>query len=85
VVNNGGAGIRFERVGDVFTAGEAALIENNDVHGNSPDANGGGISVRDAQNATIQNNRFGAVTIAGVAYLPNSGKVAISSSGRYDR
>jgi hypothetical protein len=86
VVNNGRAGIRFEQVGDVADAGEA-LIENNEVHGNSPDAARGGISVRDAQNATIQNNRFGAATIAGVAYPPNSGNVAIvaSDSGRTDR
>jgi LPXTG-motif cell wall-anchored protein len=86
VVNNGRAGIRFERVGEVADAGEA-LIENNAVHGNSPDAVRGGISVRDAQNATIQNNRFGAATIAGVAYPPNSGNVAIvaSDSGRTDR
>jgi len=86
VVNNGQAGIRWERVGDVADAGEA-LIENNEVHGNSPDAVRGGISVRDAQNATIQNNRFGAVTIAGVAYPPNSRKVAIiaADSGRADR
>ena len=86
MVNNGRAGIRWERVGDVADAGEA-LIENNEVHGNSPDAVRGGISVRDAQNATIQNNRFGAVTIAGVAYPPNSSKVAIvaSDSGRADR
>ena len=86
VVNNGRAGIRWERVGDVADAGEA-LIENNEVHGNSPDAVRGGISVRDSQNATIQNNRFGAVTIAGVAYPPNSGNVAIIArdSGRTDR
>jgi hypothetical protein len=85
VVNNGRAGIRWENVGG-STAGEA-LIENNDVHGNSPDANRGGISVRDAQNATIQNNRFGPVTIADVAYLPNSRNVAIiaADSGRADR
>jgi LPXTG-motif cell wall-anchored protein len=86
VVNNGRAGIRFERVGEVADAGEA-LIENNEVHGNSPDAARGGISVRDAQNATIQNNSFGAATIADVAYPPNSGNVAIvaSDSGRADR
>src|SRR5215204_1412381 len=34
VVDNGRAGIRFERVGQVSNAGEA-LIENNEVHGNS--------------------------------------------------
>jgi hypothetical protein len=85
VVNNGRAGIRWENVGG-STAGEA-LIENNEVHGNSPNAVRGGISVRDAENALIQLNRFGAVTIAGVSYPPNSGGVAIiaSDSGRADR
>src|SRR5829696_3765974 len=87
VVNNGRAGIRFERVGQVSNAGQA-LIENNEVHGNSDgDAERGGISVRDAQNATIQNNRFGEVTIDGVRYPPNSRDVAIiaSDSGRSAR
>ena len=86
VVNNGRAGIRFERVGDVSTAGEA-LIEYNEVHSNSPNENRGGISVRDAQNATIQNNRCGEVTIGGVKYLANARNVAIiaSDSGRSDR
>jgi LPXTG-motif cell wall-anchored protein len=86
VVNNGRAGIRFERVGDEADSGEA-LIENNEVHGNSTAAPRGGISVRDAQNATIQNNRFGATTIAGVVYPPNSSNVAIvaSDSARTDR
>jgi hypothetical protein len=86
VVNNGRAGIRFENVGG-SNAGEA-LIENNEVHGNSyGDAERGGISVRDAQNATIKNNRFGEVTIDGVRYPPNSRAVAIiaSDSGRADR
>ena len=78
VVNNRRAGIRFERVGDVSTAGEA-LIEYNEVHGNSADENRGGISVRDAQNATIRYNRFGDP--------PNSRDVAIiaSDSGRSSR
>jgi hypothetical protein len=86
VVNNGRAGIRFERVGDVSTAGEA-LIEYNEVHGNSPNEKRGGISVRDAQNATIQNNRFGEVSISGVTYPANARNVAIiaSDSGRSDR
>jgi hypothetical protein len=85
VVNNGRAGIRWENVGGP-TGGEA-LIENNQVHGNSPDANRGGISVRDAENATIQANTFGGATIAGVSYGPNSGSIAIiaSDSGRADR
>jgi hypothetical protein len=78
VVNNGRAGIRFENVGG-SNAGEA-LIENNDVGGNSfGDVKRGGISVRDAQNATIRNNRFG--------NPHNSGNVAkiASDSGRSDR
>ena len=43
--------------------------------------------MRDAQNATIRNNRFGEVTIDGVRYPPNSRDVAIiaSDSGRADR
>jgi hypothetical protein len=85
VVDNGRAGIRFENVG---SNGGEALIEDNEVHGNSyGDAERGGISVRDAQNATIRNNRFGEVTIDGVRYPPNSRAVAIiaSDSGRADR
>ena len=85
VVNNKRAGIRFERVGDVSNAGEA-LIEYNEVHGNSADENRGGISVRDAQNATIQNNRFGKVTIGGVTYPANARAAIIASdSGRSSR
>jgi hypothetical protein len=78
VVNNGRAGIRFENVGG-SNAGEA-LIENNDVGGNSfGDVKRGGISVRDAQNATIRNNRFG-----NPHNSANVAKIA-SDSGRSDR
>jgi hypothetical protein len=86
VVNNGRAGIRFERVGEVADAGEA-LIENNEVHGNSTDAVRGGVSIHDAQNALVRNNVFGATIIADVAYLPNAEGVAIraTDSGRPDR
>jgi hypothetical protein len=86
VVNNGGAGIRFERVGEVSTAGEA-LIENNEVHQNSLKLLRGGIDIRDAQNALVRNNVFGAKTIANVAYSPNANGVAIraTDSGRADR
>jgi hypothetical protein len=85
VVNNGRAGIRWENVGGT-NAGEA-LIQKNEVHGNSPDEKRGGISVRDAENAEILNNRFGEVTIGGVRYPPNARAVAIiaSDSGRADR
>jgi parallel beta-helix repeat protein len=85
VVNNKRAGIRFERVGDVSNAGQA-LIEYNEVHGNSANENRGGISVRDAQNATIQNNRFGKVIIGGFTYNPNARAAIIASdSGRSSR
>jgi hypothetical protein len=86
VVNNDRAGIRFERVGDVADAGEA-LIENNDVHGNSLKLTRGGIDIRDAQNALVRNNVFGAKSIAGVAYPRNRDRMAIraTDSGRSDR
>src|ERR671921_332204 len=86
VVNNGRAGIRFERVGDVADAGEA-LIENNEIHQNSLELSRGGIDIRDAQNALVRNNVFGAKTIADVVYLPNASGVAIraTDSGRSDR
>ena len=86
VVNNGRAGIRFEEVGEVAEAGEA-LIENNEVHGNSVGALRGGVSIHDAQNVLVRNNVFGAAIIADVAYLPNADGVAIraTDSGRSDR
>ena len=86
VVNNGRAGIRFERVGEVADAGEA-LIENNQIHQNSLELSRGGIDIRDAQNALVRNNVFGQTIIAEVAYLPNASGVAIraSDSGRSDR
>jgi hypothetical protein len=74
VVNNRRAGIRFENVG---SSGGEALIERNVLHGNSPDERRGAVSVRDAQNAIIQNNIFG----------DNARNVAIvaSDSGRSSR
>jgi hypothetical protein len=86
VVDNGRAGIRFEQVGEVTDSGEA-LIENNEVHGNSTGAVRGGVSIHDAQNALVRNNVFGAAIIADVAYLPDSEGVAIraTDSGRSDR
>ena len=86
MVNNDRAGIRFERVGEVADAGEA-LIENNEVHGNSLRLSRGGIDIRDAQNALVRNNVFGAKTIAGVAYPRNRDRMAMraTDSGRSDR
>jgi Right handed beta helix region len=86
VVDNGRAGIRFEEVGEVVDSGEA-LIENNQVHGNSVGALRGGVSIHDAQNAQVRNNVFGAALIGGVGYQPDSGGVAIraTDSGRPER
>ena len=86
IVNNGRAGVRFERVGDVTDAGEA-LIENNEVHGNSLELSRGAIDIRDAQDALVRNNVFGAKSITDVSYLPNASGVAIraTDSGRADR
>ena len=78
VVNCGRAGIRWEKVGG--TAAGEALIQRNEIHGNSYGASRGGISLRDAENATIQKNKFGAVTIAGVSYPRNAGGVAITAT-----
>jgi hypothetical protein len=86
VVNNDRAGIRFERVGEVADAGEA-LIENNEIHQNSLELSRGGIDIRDAQDALVRNNVFGAKSISDVAYSPNASGVAIraTDSGRSDR
>jgi hypothetical protein len=85
VVDSGRSGIRWENVGGA-TGGEAR-IEYNEVHGNSYAASRGGISALDAKDALIQNNRFGAVTIADVSYRQNANRIAItaSDSGRSDR
>jgi hypothetical protein len=81
VVNNGRAGIRWERMGDFGGASQAnsgeAIIENNELHGNGTGTTRGAIDIRDAQDALVQNNYFGG----------NSGGLAIraTDSGRSDR
>ena len=93
VVDNGHSGIRYESSPDGLATGvhasePNALIERNEVHGNSYDANRGAISVRDGQNALISANVFGEANIAGVAYRANAaepGAVRASDSGRTDR
>ena len=80
VVNNWRAGIRYEN------STNAAKIEYNEVHGNSYKAKRGGISVHDAQNATVSNNVFGAKTIAAVPYTVNAvAAIRCSDSGRSGR
>ncbi len=81
VVNNARGGIRVEN------SPTTALIEENEIHGNSGGAARGGVSIRDSQDATVRNNVFGPATIAGVTYPANDGNVAVSASdsGRTDR
>jgi hypothetical protein len=78
VVGSGRAGIRWEEV----SQGEA-LIENNRVHGNSKNETRGGVSIRDAKDAVVRGNVFG----AGLGYPNNGNKIAIRAddSGRSDR
>jgi hypothetical protein len=92
-VDNGLSGIRYEHspaglATGVHASEPSALIEGNEVHGNSYGDNRGGISVLDGQNALIRANVFGAKTIAGVAYranAPKPGAVKASDWGRSDR
>ncbi len=86
LVNNGRWGIRYEyspRFTDGWGQGErvdpavTALVENNEIHGNGASGGYGGATMLDAQNATFRGNDFGAATIAGVRYPPNSGGKAI--------
>jgi hypothetical protein len=72
---NTGAGARYEN----STTG--ALIENNHVWGNSTEVNRAGITLRDAQNATVQNNIFAG---SGFAHnqAPKNIAVRADSSGR---
>jgi len=92
-VDNGRSGIRYESspkdlASGVHASEPTAVIEENEVHGNSYGANRGGISAADTQNALIRANVFGAKTIAGVAYRANAAKpgaVKASDSGRSSR
>jgi hypothetical protein len=92
-VDNARSGIRYESsprdlATGVHASEPTALIEGNEVHGNSYGENRGGISAADTQNALIRANVFGAKTIAGVAYRANAAKpgaVKAIDSGRSSR
>ena len=92
-VDNGRSGIRYESAPNNLASGvhasePTALIEENEVHGNSYGARRGGISVLDAQNALIRANVFGVKTIADVEYRANAAKpgaVKVSDSGGSSR
>ena len=76
VVNNAKQGIRYELVPTVDPGGEA-LIRGNRVHGNNVSSNTGGVGVRDASHAVIEDNVFGAATVAGISYPNNGTNVAV--------
>jgi hypothetical protein len=92
-VDNARSAIRYESsprdlATGVHASEPTALIEGNEVHGNSYGENRGGISAHDTQNALIRDNVFGAKTIAGVAYRANAAKpgaIKASDSGRSSR
>ena len=84
IVDNGRDGVRWEKVGDEATAGEALIYYNN-IHGNGLSENRAGVGVRDAQDITIQANNFGSATIAGVSYGLNGYAWSATDSGRTDR
>jgi hypothetical protein len=77
-MNSGRAGIRYEN------SSNQARLENNEIHGNGRTEWRGGVSIRDAQNATVRNNVFD-----GAGYTRNqaSDNIAVhaSDSGRSDR
>jgi hypothetical protein len=90
ITNNDEYGIRYEwapMVGEgVYPDQPTALIENNYILGSRL----AGITVADAQNATVRNNIFGGITLNGVSYphnKPGNGPVAVRfhDSGRTDR
>jgi hypothetical protein len=95
VVNNKRGGIRYENVGSASSSSPGeAIIENNEVHGNTAETTSrGGIDIRDAENATVRGNRFGAVTITSttpplsVNYQRNWSNIGIraSNSGKSGR
>ena len=92
-VDNGRSGIRYESsprdlAPGVHASEPTALIEENEVHGNSYNENRGGISAADTQNAVIRANHFGPANIAGVEYRANAagpGAVKSIDSGRSSR
>jgi hypothetical protein len=94
VVNNARAGIRYENsppglADGVHVSEPTALIEHNEVYGNSAGAPLAPrpISIRNSQNAVVRANVFGGVTIDGVVYPPNSQNVAVraADAGLSDR
>ena len=94
VVNNTRAGIRYENsppglADGVHLSEITALIEHNEVYGNSAGAPLAPrpISIRNSQNAVVRANVFGGATIDDVEYPPNSQNVAVraADAGRPDR
>jgi hypothetical protein len=94
VVNNTRAGIRYENsppglAPGVHRSQPTALIENNEVYGNSLTAPKAPrpISVANSQNAVVRANVFGEATVDGVQYPHNGDNVAVraADTGRDSR
>jgi hypothetical protein len=95
VVNNTRAGIRYENSPPGLAPGVhlselTALIEHNEVYGNSTGADvlaPRPISIRNSQNAVVRYNVFGEATIDGVQYSHNGQNVAVraADAGRVDK
>ncbi len=77
LMNSGRAGIRYEN------SSNQARLENNEIHGKSR-TEWRGVSIRDAQNATVRTNVFDG---AGYTHnqAPDNIAVHASHSGRFDR
>jgi len=88
VVNNTRAGIRYENsppglADGVHLSALTALIEYNEVYGNSAGADilaPRPISIRNSQNAVVRHNVFGVATIDGVEYSHNGQNVAVRAA-----
>ncbi len=92
LVKNGRWGVHFEHSPKDLATGvhlsqPTALIEDNEIHANGYQDNGGGTSMSDAQNATFRNNFFGPKRIARVSYAANNNNLAIrfQDSGKATR
>ena len=84
IVNNGRDGVRWEKVGDEATSGEALIYLNN-IHGNGRAKSRAGVGIRDAQDAVVRDNLFGSAIIQGISYPKNYRAWSATDSGRADR
>jgi hypothetical protein len=84
IVGAGRDGIRWEKVGAEATSGEARIY-GNWLSGNGRLKSRAGVGIRDARDAIVDNNSFGARTVAGTSYPKNYLAWSATDSGRSDR